>query len=310
MVPNVTSLSAFRKARRDPKTNWTTLKAREQLLIVVPSDVSPQEVRDCLHEELAQALGPLNDLYRLPNSVFNDDNVHTVLTAFDMLMLRATYAPELNTGMSRNAVAAVLPAVFSRINPAGNFAGDPAPTATPQAYVEAIQTALGTGTQLADRQKAARSAVDIATQAGWADTRRGFAHYAMGRVMQATDATAALAEFQRADMFFARSRQTQLHRAYISTQLAAYALARGDAVRARRLVTPHIPRAREAENAALLATLQLLRAEALLSEGRVTEARAERLDSLGWARYGFGADWAVETKLREITALRSPAPPV
>jgi len=34
---------------------------------------SPQEVRDCLHEELAQALGPLNDLYRLPDSVFNDD---------------------------------------------------------------------------------------------------------------------------------------------------------------------------------------------------------------------------------------------
>jgi len=28
-----------------------------------------------------------------------------------------------------------------------------------------------------------------------------------------------------------------------------------------------------------------------------------RLDSLGWARYGFGADWAVRAKLREISAL-------
>ncbi len=45
-------------------------------------------MRDCLHEELAQALGPLNDLYRLSNSVFNDDNFHSVLTGFDMEMLR------------------------------------------------------------------------------------------------------------------------------------------------------------------------------------------------------------------------------
>ena len=52
-------------------------------------------MRDCLHEELAQALGPLNDLYRLPNTVFNDDNFHSVLTGFDMTILRATYAPGL-----------------------------------------------------------------------------------------------------------------------------------------------------------------------------------------------------------------------
>ena len=28
-----------------------------------------------------------------------------------------------------------------------------------------------------------------------------------------------------------------------------------------------------------------------------------RLDSLGWARYGFGSDWSVRAKLREISAL-------
>ena len=36
---------------------------------------------------------PANDLYRLPNSVFNDDNIHTIPTDFDMMVLRATYAP-------------------------------------------------------------------------------------------------------------------------------------------------------------------------------------------------------------------------
>ena len=29
-------------------------------VVFVPADASPQELRDCLHEELAQALGPLN----------------------------------------------------------------------------------------------------------------------------------------------------------------------------------------------------------------------------------------------------------
>jgi hypothetical protein len=61
--------------------------------------------------------------------------------------------------------------------------------------------------------------------------------------------------------------------------------------------------ARRHRNAALLSTLLMLRAEALALEGRMGEARAARLDSLGWARYGFGADWAVRAKLREIAAL-------
>jgi hypothetical protein len=44
--------------------------------------------------------------------------------------------------------------------------------------------------------------------------------------------------------------------------------------------------------------MMMLRAEALELTGRTV-----RLDSLGWARYGFGADWAVRAKLREIGSL-------
>ena len=76
-------------------------------------------MRDCLHEELAQALGPLNDLYRLSDSVFNDDNMHTVLTGFDMLILRVFYSPALRSGMTRAEVAARLPAILAQLNPAG-----------------------------------------------------------------------------------------------------------------------------------------------------------------------------------------------
>lgn len=310
VAPNVTSLSAYRSARRDPKTNWSTLRERRQLVIVVPNDVSPQEVRDCLHEELAQALGPLNDLYRLPNSIFNDDNVHTVLTDFDMMILRATYAPELANGMSRADVAQQLPGIFARENPQGNFRATSRATQTPRAYVKAIQIALGPGSTMPERRAAANLAVAIAADSGWTDTRRGFAYYAQGRVLQSVDPFAAYQAFQRADAIYARSAQTRLHRAYVAAQLGAYALSTGDTRKARAHVTPQIPRAQQAQNAALLATLQLLRAEALAADGRLNEANALRLDSLGWARYGFGPDWAVDAKEREIATLNASRPPV
>ncbi|MEM9576738.1 MAG: DUF2927 domain-containing protein [Pseudomonadota bacterium] len=310
VAPNVSSLREFKQARRSPRTDWATLTTREQLAIVIPRDVSPQEIRDCLHEELAQALGPLNDLYKLPNSVFNDDNVHTVLTRFDMLVLRATYAPELRSGMRRDEVSEVLPSILRRLNPGGEFGAAPPPSPTPQAYIEAIQEALGPGASAAARRAAAKDALTIARTENWQDSRLGFAHYALGRALQATDARAAHQQFQQADAVYGRSRATRLHRAFVATQLAAYALTAGDPARARAIVAPQIPHAREAQNAALLATLQLLNAQALETEGKITKANAERLDSLGWARYGFGADWAVESKLREISALNQSAPPV
>lgn len=303
VVPNVGSLQEYRGARRSPETNWATLQTRDRLAIFLPSDASPQEARDCLQEELAQALGPLNDLYRLPNSVFNDDNVHAVLTPFDMLILRATYAPELRSGMSKAEVARRLPAIFARINPAGRIAPQARSSETPRAWQQAIQTALGPGAGPSTRRAAAQRAVAIAQQEGWTDLRLAFAHYALGRALQATDAAAALRHFQAADALYARSPDTQLHRAYVATQLAAYDLTEGNGARALRRIAPHLEPARAAQNASLLATLQLMRSEALGLTGRDTEATRVRLDSLGWARYGFGPDWAVRARQREIANL-------
>ena len=88
VVPRVRSFAEYKAARNSPEVDWTSMTVRHNVAIFVPSDTSPQEVRDCLHEELAQAMGPLNDLYHLPDSVFNDDNFNSVLTGFDMLILR------------------------------------------------------------------------------------------------------------------------------------------------------------------------------------------------------------------------------
>ncbi|ASM72086.1 MULTISPECIES: DUF2927 domain-containing protein [Roseobacteraceae] len=303
VVPNVTSLDEYRALRRSPRTSWTSLQTRERLAIFLPNDASPQEARDCLHEELAQAIGPLNDLYRLPDSVFNDDNVHTVLTGFDMMILRAYYAPDLQSGMSRAQVAARLPQVLARINPDGQGRPIQPVSRTPRAWSDAVQSALGPGATPNQRRTAAADALNIAKQMGWTDHRRAFAHYANGRLLMATDPDAAQLHFAQADRFYAATPGAELHRAYVATQLAAYAITQGDGDHALRLIEPQLALATSHENAALLSTLLMLRAEALALTGQSAEARTVRVDSLGWARYGFGPDWAVRAKEREIASL-------
>ena len=303
VAPNVSTLSEYRASRRQPKTNWSLMQKREKLAIFLPNDASPQEVRDCLHEELAQALGPLNDLYRLPDSVFNDDNVHTVLTGFDMLILRTYYDPALRSGMSRGQVAAALPAILARINPRGSNLPGRYATRTPRAWSTAVQTALGRSISFSGRQAAANEAIRISVAMGWQDNRRAFAHYAMGRVLQNTNPESAQAHYVTADRFYAQTPGTELHRAYVATQLGAYAVSKGSGAEALELIAPHLQTARNSQNAALLSTLLLLRSEALELENRSSEASSVRLDSIGWARYGFGPDWAVRAKLREIASL-------
>jgi hypothetical protein len=303
VAPNVTTLDEYRKARKSKLTSWSALRKREKLAIFLPNDVSPQEVRDCLHEELAQSLGPLNDLYRLPDSVFNDDNVHTVLTGFDMLMLRAYYSPKLHNGMSRGQVAATLPHVLREINPRGERPGGRFATRTPLPWKRAIETALGPAASVSQRKQGATEALRIAKAMGWQDQRRAFAHYAMGRVLQRAEPDLAQQHYTQAKRFYTATPGTKLHQAYVATQLSAFAISKGNGAYALQLIAPHVETARQNENAALLSTLLLLRAEALELENRTSEAKAVRLDSLGWARYGFGSDWAVRAKLREISSL-------
>jgi hypothetical protein len=53
-----------------------------------------------------------------------------------------------------------------------------------------------------------------------------------------------------------------------------------------------------------MSTLMMFRAEALEMTGRFDEAQSVRLDSLSWARYGFGSEANVRARQREIASLR------
>ena len=303
VVPRVSSWAEFLEARRTAQVDWATLERRDRAAIFVPSDVAPQEVRDCMHEELAQAVGPLNDLYRLPDSVFNDDNIHAVLTPFDMLVLRAYYAPELSSGMSRGQVAVRLPAILARLNPDGNRSGGNPQSDTSRDWIEAIETALSSSLPANRRRSAAETAVRVSSALGWDGARLGFAYYALGRLQVGERPGEALEAFRAAARSYSGSPVTSIHRAHVTVQLAAFSLASGDSAGTIALVDPAIPVAAAHQNAALLSTLLMFKAEALDLEGREEEAQAVRLDSLGWARYGFGSDMNIRARQREIAAL-------
>ncbi len=303
VVPRVSSWQEFQSARGSALTDWTTLERRETVAIFIPSDGAAQEARDCLHEEMAQALGPINDLYRLTDSVFNDDNFHNTLTGFDMLVLRATYAPELRAGMTEEEVARRLPAILDRLNPGGRGGAEPAAGPTPRQWVNQIETALGAQSPLPQRQAAARGALAFAQAQGWGDGRLALSWYALGRLTLARDPETAVPALRRAAEIWRRQPGGQAHAAHVDMQLAAHALASGDPRTALRLARAAMPSVERAENAALMATLMMMQAEALDLLGQPQAAAALRLDSAGWARYGFGPEEQVRARASEIAAL-------
>ncbi|MBC2835347.1 DUF2927 domain-containing protein [Paragemmobacter straminiformis] len=308
VVPRVSSFKEYLSNRTAPETDWTTVRQREHVAIFAPSDTTPQEVRDCLHEEVAQAMGPLNDLYRLPDSVFNDDNFHTVLTGFDMLVLRAHYDPALRVGMTRSEVAARLPAILSRLNPRGDAihrAGDT--SATPRAWEAAVAAALGARGSQSGRTEAAAQMLRIARAQGWQDGRMAFSLFAYGRTQVRSDFSAALAAFERAGEIYRSLPGGEIQAAHVDMQLAAFAIGQGQPERALDLTRRAMPVVTAAENASLLATLHLIRAQAYAKLGRKAEADAARLDSLVWARYGFGSDAQVRARMDEIAGLAARA---
>ncbi|QYK39961.1 MAG: DUF2927 domain-containing protein [Paracoccaceae bacterium] len=303
VIPRVSGWSEFQQARNTPATDWTTLARRERVSIFIPSDGSAQEARDCLHEELAQALGPLNDLYRLSDSVFNDDNFHSALTGFDMLILRAYYDRDLRSGMSEDEVARRLPAILDRLNPAGRGHAPQGAGPTPRVWINQIESALSTRAPIPAREAAARQALAIARAQGWTDSRLALSHFALGRLTLGRDPDTAVAAFAEAGRIWDGLPGGEVHRAHVSMQLAAHALTRGNHAGAAQLIDSAIPVVARAENAALMATLLMMKAEAMDHMDRRIEADALRLDSSGWARYGFGSDDQVRARAREIAAL-------
>ncbi|MFN4098577.1 MAG: DUF2927 domain-containing protein [Pararhodobacter sp.] len=307
VVPNVASWEDFLANRRSPVIDWTRIAQRTRAAVFIPDDTTPQEIRDCLHEEIAQALGPLNDLFRLTDSVFNDDNFQTTLTGFDMLILRVWHSPELSPGMSRPQVASRLPVLFNRLNPAGR--GQPATLAgeTPRVWQLAIEQALSSEGGLSNRREGAARALALALEQGWNDSRLALSLMLMARMAPRDRGETALDALLAAAEIYRRLPGGEIHAAHIDMHLAVQALATGQTQMALDLVNGALPYAQRTENAAFLASLGFIAAEAQALQGNVAEADRLRLDSMAAARYGFGSEAAAQARLDEIARIAGAA---
>ncbi|WP_323036741.1 DUF2927 domain-containing protein [Pararhodobacter sp.] len=307
VVPNVSTWSEFVANRRSPTIDWTQVVTRTRAAVFVPTDTTPQEIRDCLHEEIGQALGPLNDLFRLTDSVFNDDNFQTTLTGFDMLLLRVWYAPELQPGMTRDQVTARLPTLFNRLNPAGRQHAGRNAGITPRAWQQAIEQALASSGGVAERRAGAARALSLARAQNWTDTRLALSLMLSARLAPRDDGEAALSALLTSAEIYRNTPGGEVHAAHIDMHLAVQALASGQSDMVLDLTARAMPIAERSENAAFLASLGFIRAEALGFQGRTAEAERLRLDSLPAARYGFGSDDAARARLDEIARIGSAA---
>lgn len=290
IVPGVRNWAEF---RRPPggraQILWSNLDQLRVASIFIPSDSTPQDTRDCIHEELAQSLGPANDVYRISDTVFNDDNFHSVLTPFDMLVLRILYHPRLQSGMSQQTVAGLLPRIIDQLNPAGRGLAPAARAPTSGAWDDAIEDALDRRRQRANRVRAANRAVAIAGAMRPQDHRFGLSALTIGRITARAEPAAARRQFQTAyDQFTRQFGRNDIRAAHVALHLALFSLRDGQLANAIALTNRHIPSARKAENAVVLSGLLAIKAEALRAAGRDTEARTARLSSLAWARYAFG----------------------
>lgn len=307
VVPNVGGWDDFVANRRSPVIDWTQVVVRSRVAVFVPADTTGQEIRDCLHEELAQALGPLNDLYRLPDSVFNDDNFQTTLTGFDMLVLRAWYAPDLLPGMTRDELAVRLPAVMNRLNPAGRRFAGALPGPTPRDWIAAVEQALAGAQGQGQRRNGAERALTLAREAGWRDPRLALSLMLTARLAPRDQGEAALSALLQAAEIYRRLPGGEVHAAHIDLQLAVQALAGAQYPVVLDLTARALPLARRTENAAFEATLAFLRAEALAQSGRTAEAEQLIRDTRAAAIYGFGSEAAVAARIDEVARISGAA---
>lgn len=282
VVPGV---SSFRQVQRRQFQRWSQQTALMGAVVLIPDSAPPYIVRACLNEEIAQALGPANDLYRVSDTVFNDDNVFNTLTDYDHLILRLLYSSELHNGMGRAAVEARLPALLARENPAGQFEGTAA--RADLRWQSLIKTAVISSNPRSARLSAAQKAVARARRLG--GHRLAYSLLIYGRLTLHDQPALAAPAFQEAyQINLATLGPDNLRTALAAMHVAALAIKAGEYDAVIRLTTHALAVAKRYHAPVLQAGIQGLRALAFARLGQNSAAEAARVDSLAQARYAFG----------------------
>ncbi len=304
VVPAVSSFAQFRQ-RQFPL--WSRQSALTGAAVFIPDNAPPYIVRACLNEEIAQALGPVNDLYRISDTVFNDDNVFNTLTNYDHLVLRLLYSPELQTGMGQAAVRARLPALLARLNPDG--AGNGRLPPADRRWQNLIETAMNITNPRPVRLAAAAQAVQRARP--MQDSRLIHSLLIYGRLSLQSRPDLAAPAFEESYSLARRLLgPDNLRTALAGLHMAAVAISAGRYEDALSFANPALNTARRYKDPVMLAGLQGIRALALSRLGQNRAAQAAQLDSQQQARYAFGNNAAqIATAQAQIEGLLPANPP-
>ena len=88
-------------------------------MIVIKGELEGVLRSSCIHEELTQTLGLMNDDPDVRPSIFNDDQEFALLTEHDELLLRILYDRRLRAGMQADEARPLLPQIIADIRPGG-----------------------------------------------------------------------------------------------------------------------------------------------------------------------------------------------
>lgn len=273
----------------------------EALTIFIPATVEPYLLRGCLIEEIAQALGPANDIYGLGPSIFNDDAAHIWPTRLDLLMLRVLYAPELETGLDRAETAMRARTVLDRENPSGLGAPDLV-LGDERRLAGWREVTLGIFSR--DNDRTARLGKVREALAIVQETAPGSAHHCQslttyGRVLRETDPARALPVLDDAAAICARLHgpdDIRLARIAAERGAALFRLGRGaEALSATEDLERIFAELAQEER---LASLYALRAAAFRAIQQGTKAFEARRLANEWGAYALGEDSEVLARWR------------
>lgn len=282
---------AYKAADAVGEAGWDGIERLEKITIFIPEHAAPHVFRICFVEEIMQALGPGNDLYRLEDSGFNDDEVHIAPTAFDLLMIRTLYNGELRPGMTEpEARAAAREVLAGEIDPS-------------VARVTRERTEFDEDFQLyhyfADVRgdpKERRELLDLANRAAehFAPT-----DHRIGEALRAEAYFASERRDDRAAVGFARAAVAHFERtlppssarlARTRADLGLFLVLDGEFEEAAAVLADAEPWLAAHGKEDDLASVLRLRAIALAQMGEAAEAQRTARRALAWAAYVFGAD--------------------
>ncbi len=287
-IPFDGTWSEFRAAEARGETFWDGLDQYRAITVFLPRYAAPHEIRSCIEEEVTQALGPANDILRLEDSIFNDDNAQGKATAFDLLMLRVLYDPSLHSGMSRAEAKAAALRVLSG---AGTGRARRAPSRADRVYAD-LTARADSAPRPAEQALWVGRAIEMAADFGPVDHRLPAAVLEAGHIAyfdrREGDAAALL---RRAEaLLLQRLGPDALRLAGVRGDLGAILLRLGDPAGALAALDAAVPvLAANADDWRLAHALRW-RALALAETGRAAEAKAEAARAVEWAAWVYGAD--------------------